>query len=505
LLQCNVIFVAGEKGTKMELSPKQQAIEQIKKAKKILIIGHKKPDGDMIGSGLALLKAFSEMEKKAELVITEKIPETFTYLEGLGKVRPKLDYQEGKLIRIDTSKIPVKGLKYQKRENFLDIFLDADKNLKFEYLEIKNGADKPDLIVVLDTPDVEAIDAAYDETPELFYEVPIINIDHHAGNEYFGAVNLIDLTATSTSEILVSLLEALQYKIATPDIATALLTGIIADTQSFRSGNTTPKSLTVAAQLLAAGAKQQEIISNLYKKKPIALLRLWGEMLSGVQEDSNFELAWTKIDLTKGSNESLTSEDVLGSIDEIMANTPTVKYFLVLVQESENSVIGKIKARKGEDLSLLAQALHAKNENQAATFKFKGLGLLDAELKTLKILHDQWQGRGHNADKNIWEALEQKPQSLAKIPENKVQKKERPVIEEPPIDSVSAEDPIRKKATLTKKEDAIETALKSLSENQVEGKGFTPLKDIMVQKKKDLGMNSGTQDEIDVFDEESEE
>jgi len=244
----------------MELSPKQQTVELIKKAKRILLLGHKDPSADMISSLLAFSEVLEKNEKVVDLIVSEETPENIQFLPFLKKIKKDFQPIGGKTIRINTEKIPISGMKYQKSEDFLDVILETDKNLKFEFLEIINGSPKPDLIVVLDTADVEKIDQIYDQNTELFFETPVVNIDHHAGNEYFGTVNLVDLTATSTAEILVSIFEALGGKFLDPDIATCLLTGITDDTQSFKSQNTTPKSLTVAAQFLASGARQQEII-----------------------------------------------------------------------------------------------------------------------------------------------------------------------------------------------------------------------------------------------------
>ena len=105
----------------------------------------------------------------------------------------------------------------------------------------------------------------------MFYETPVINIDHHASNNDFGQINLVDVVAASTTEVLYKvLLEAEQKyekKLITEDVATLLLAGIITDTGSFQHANTSPKSMEVSAELLDLGARQQEIIKNIYKTK----------------------------------------------------------------------------------------------------------------------------------------------------------------------------------------------------------------------------------------------
>ena len=110
------------------------------------------------------------------------------------------------------------------------------------------------------------VDRALEQNPTLLTNVPIINIDFHRSNENYGAVNLIEPTAASLSEMLVSLSESLQNGIIDETIATAILTGIISSTDRFTAQHTTPKTLTVAAQMMAAGAKQQQVVKGLYRR-----------------------------------------------------------------------------------------------------------------------------------------------------------------------------------------------------------------------------------------------
>ena len=95
--------------------------------------------------------------------------------------------------------------------------------------------------------------------------MPIVNLDFHRSNENYGAINLIEPTASSLSEMLVALAESLQNGIVDEEIATALLTGLMASTDRFTAAHTTAKSLTVAAQLMAAGAKQPTIVRSLFR------------------------------------------------------------------------------------------------------------------------------------------------------------------------------------------------------------------------------------------------
>lgn len=510
----------------MELSPKQQTVELIKKSDRILILGHKNPEGDMVGSLLALGQALKSLEKTPEVIISDDIPGNLQFLPTLDTITKNYQAIEGKIIRVDTKKIPVAGMKVQKSDDHLDIILDADKNLKFEFLNILNGLPKPDLIIVLDTADVEKIDKAYDENTELFFETPVVNIDHHAGNEYFGSVNLVDLTATSTAEILVSLFEALGVKISDPDIATCLLAGITVDTQSFRAQNTTPKSLTVAAQLLANGARQQEIVSNLYKMRPMALMKLWGKMLSGIKEDKNHRFAWSKIKLsdTKG----VSKDDVFEAADELLANTPDADVLLILCETEKDKVAGKLKGAKDSNVLEIAELFGGEGTAREAEFEISGKSLSDTELWVLKKLFDFWgeSAPGPSAEKRqLWDVIEKEatteisdkePLRQAQGKQDTKEDNKKESVENHYIESKKPHHEEEKpegngyielkKAKETKPDyamssndaDAIESALKSLTkeeESAEKSDGFASLKEVIDKKK------SPAPDD-DVFEEE---
>lgn len=484
----------------MELSPKQQAVNEIKRANQVLILGHQKPEGDQLGSMLALKIALEKINKKVDVVVSDKIDNLYNFLPDIKNIKNKYRHSNEKILRIDTKKVPIKGMKWQKEDDFLNIYLDAEKNLKFEFIEIENGPTKPDLIIIINTTDIEKIDQVYDKNTELFFEVPIINIDFHPGNEYFGSINLIDLTATSSAEILVSLFESLGIKIDSPDLATNLLSGIIYNTQSFRNQNTTPKSLTVAAQLLAAGANQQEIVSNFYKKKPVTLLKLWGEMLENINLDKTHRFAWTKID--SNNDDSVSREDIFGAADDLLTNTPEADVVLILYRGSEenNLVFGKLKGSKNKEVLSISKLFGGGGTTFDAYFEYKDNDLERAEKNILKLIADFWQNDDTKEKQNLWDVIE-------KEDINKKNTKTAPV-EKPDLVNKGSLGEDEKKSD-PNKNDAIEEALKSISiatKGQTK-KGFTPIREIIDQKKQGLPERD-QKDEgvpIDIFDEGEDE
>jgi phosphoesterase RecJ-like protein len=476
----------------MELSPKQQAVNEIKNAKRILVLGHKMPDGDQMGSLLALKYALEKLEKSVDIIISDKIDDKYKFLPGVAAVKSDYRHTDGKILKIDTKRIPIDGMKWQKEDDFLNIYLDTDKNLKFEFIEIINGMPKPDLIVVVDTPDIKKIDRVYDSNASIFFESPILNIDHHPGNEYFGTINLVDLTATSTAEILVSLFEALGIKIDTPDIATCLLAGILFDTQSFRGQNTTPKSLTVAAQLLAAGGRQQEIIKSYYGSNPDDLLKTWEQMLQNLNTDLNRKIMWTKI--SKTNNQHLDEDEILEAAEDLLKNNTDYEIAMILCSDknagsTEGFVLG---SNAGEALKL-SRLFGGEGNDRTAKFVITEPNLDDAEKIVLKKIAERWAMPDNKDKKELWDVIEDAPEvaETTDVAENKEALN-------------SAPETLSDKTNSAKeKEDAIEEALKSISqaERDENRKEFESVRDV-IDRKKVGGMKVIGENESDIFEDE---
>ncbi len=386
----------------MELSPKQQISELIKQSQKILVVSHKNAGGDAVGSMLALERVLTKQGKEVSLVLSEKLEETLTFLPGIEKIKNDINGARDLVIRINKDKYPVEKLSYDTEDGFLNIVLTpVNGSLEKNNLEFVNGAFKFDLIFVLDTPDVEKIDAVYDKYTELFFETPIVNIDHHSGNEYFGTVNMVDLTATSTAEILVSIIEAMGPGNFDADVSTCLLTGIIADTASFKNVNTTPKSLTISAQMLAAGARQQDIIQNLYKTRPLATLKLWGRVLAGLEYDQTHRMVVSSITARDFQETGSNIEEIHGVLDELLASTPGTDVVLLLAETGQGKVTGKLKGMNGQDVLAIAEAFGGSGHVLAAGFDMAGTTLEKAKTEVVaKIQQIRDKQLGRPAEKN---------------------------------------------------------------------------------------------------------
>lgn len=368
----------------MELTAKQQTVELIKASENILLLTHQNPDGDALGSILALQMVLMKLGKKPIAVVPDTLPSVYKFLPATDCLKSEFSGTKDFVITVNTSKTKLDKLGYKNipEENKLNIIITPTAgSFSVEDLSFNHGAFKYDLIFVLDAPDLERLGPIYDKNTELFYEVPVINIDHHAGNDYFGKVNWVDLTATSTAEILVALVESLgrDKPLIDIDVATALLTGIIVDTGSFQHANTTPKSFTVAAQLVAAGAKQQEIIRHVFKTKSLSTLKLWGHILSNVVEVPEAKFVWSKIlkedFVASGAEEAASS----GIIDELLKTAPGID-FAFLLSEKMDGVHGSFRAAQaGIDVAAIAALFGGGGHQAAAAFHIPGKKLIDTQ------------------------------------------------------------------------------------------------------------------------------
>lgn len=374
-----------------ELTPKQQVVEILKNSKNFLILTHTDPDGDALGSALAAYLTLKKLGKEATIVGTDKPGVVFSFLPSLNDIKTSMTSFRDFIISLDISQVHADKVMYRKNGDKLE-FIVTPKNGNFDekMVAFPQGNFNFDAVIVLDCPDIERIGNLYDENPDIFFETPVVNIDHHAGNSHFGKINLVDLTATSTAEILVSVFEALtgDPKFFDENIATALLTGIITDTNSFQNTNTTPKSLTVAAQLVALGGRQQEIIKNIYKTKPLSTLRLWGRALSNLRDEKGYRFVWTAIYKKDYLEVGAAEDESSGLIDELLKTASGVD-FALLLSEKNGDVHGSLRAAtKSANVSQIAEMFGGGGHPMAAGFELKDNSLEGVSSQIIQKLRD---------------------------------------------------------------------------------------------------------------------
>lgn len=251
----------------MDLTPKQQTSEAIRQAETILITTGQHPSVDQVSAVIGLAMILRAFGKKVSAVISDNLPQSVNMLEA-DLVERNFGGLRDFILKLDTNKAQVDKLRYEMIDNKLHVFVTptrgnfAPSDVTFDYGEPQFMYD---VAIVLGVPTRNRIDRIYEQNQALFERIPIINLDFHRSNENYGAVNLIEPNASSLCEMLVALAESLQGGIIDAEIATPLLMGIVASTDRFTAAHTTSKSLTVAAQMMAAGAKQQAVVKALYR------------------------------------------------------------------------------------------------------------------------------------------------------------------------------------------------------------------------------------------------
>ncbi len=389
----------------MELQPKEQILDLIEKSNKILVITHTNPDGDALGSLLALYLALAKLGKKVTAVCSDPAPASFGFLPQLEAIQAEFSGSQDFIIVLDVSETKPEKLSYNLQDKKLNIIITPKRGqFKKEDVSFSYGDYRYDLIIVLDCQDLERIGVLYEQNIQMFYETPIANIDHHAGNEYFGQVNLVELTATSTCEILYSIIEELGENLIDEDVATALLCGIITDTGSFQNSNTTPKSLTLAAQLVALGGRQQEIIQYVYKTKSVSTLKLWGKALQDIKYDLESKFAWTKVSLKDLEETGARPEETSGLIDELLSSVPEAQLVLLLSEKKKGQIFGSLRSKKEVDASLAASLFGGGGHPEAAGFTVEG-NLEEKEKEIVSKIKDYLLGK----------TKEEKKESLSEI------------------------------------------------------------------------------------------
>ena len=376
----------------MSLTPAQQFEELLKKTITPLIILPSYPSRDTLATAFALAFFLKQTGKEVHLA-GENIAKDKELLAFIGEPDNLLSSITGArdfVLTFGTTRNKILNVRTETAPDELRIYLTPENGAidprDFSFIPAKF---KFDLAVVVGAPDKEHLGKIYEENPDIFYELPIINIDNHSDNELFGQVNLVDITASSTAEILAEILEKSAFGKMNEQVSESLLAGIISATESFQKKNTTPKALQIASHLMGQGADQQKIIRSLYKTQPFHLLKLWGRVMAQVKWDESLKLIWALVSVEDLVQARASAHDLPSVLEKIRGNYSSGNFFMMIYPESHTQVRGLIKAATSESLTLLAErftegTLHGDTLEFALT-----LGSLDeAERVTLERLRD---------------------------------------------------------------------------------------------------------------------
>lgn len=294
---------------------------ELQQSARVLLIAHKKPDGDTLGASSSVLNWLLREEKQVTVFCADLPPHIFQYIDN---------------IHLYTNNPEVFDAKY-------------------------------DIVIVFDSGDLRYCGVA-EHVPRLQPGYLLVNIDHHVTNEHFAHLNLVFTDASSTAEVVHRFYEANNIMVD-PRMATSLLTGLFTDTSHFSNAATTSGSIDAAGKMFASGARHHDITRSVLNNKNVDTLKLWGLVLSRIHYNPRLDIVSTYV-LNNDVGE-MTSDVVDGIANFLNAVTGQTDTILVLKELPNGDIKGSFRSIK-RDISKLAKLMGGGGHKKAAGFTVKG-------------------------------------------------------------------------------------------------------------------------------------
>lgn len=252
-----------------------QVVQLIEQKQRFMITSHVRPDGDGLGSGLALSWMLRALNKEGDVVLRDRVPPAYRVLPGS------------------------------------DLVVVQD-----------DVAEKYDAAFIIECSDVDR-----PGLPGLKDQF-VVNIDHHSTTVPFGDINWIDSTAAAVGEMIYNLCKALGVEV-TKEIAECIYTALLTDTGSFHFSNTTERTLKIASELVRRGVEPARISEALFYSNSFAKVRLLGLVLSNIERDESGRIAWIKMDRATMYEADACEEDSDGIVNHALSicNVEAVAFF----------------------------------------------------------------------------------------------------------------------------------------------------------------------------------
>lgn len=247
----------------MDAQAKQQVAEQIRQATNILVTVSTDPSVDQLAACIGLTLLLNKMNKHATAVFSGKVPSTIEFLQPEKTIETNTDSLRDFIISLDKSKAD--KLRYKVEDQFVRIFITPYRtSISQKDLEFSQGDFNVEVVMALGVKSRSQLDAAITAHGRILHDAVVVSVNAGEGRApNLGQLNWQDPAASSLCEMLVSISEAFGSNLIDSQMATAFLTGIVAETERFSNTKTSPKVMTMSAQLMAAGANQQLIASKL--------------------------------------------------------------------------------------------------------------------------------------------------------------------------------------------------------------------------------------------------
>ncbi len=316
----------------------EEVIRLIKENNRFLVLSHVNPEGDAVGSLLGLALALRDMGKDVTAYLEDPVPEIFRFLPGADTVVHDLGDQEP-----------------------FQVTFAVDCGQKERLGAGFSGFKEPGLIV---------------------------NIDHHATNDRFGDVNVIEPGASATGEMIFDLLKAMGAHI-TPEVATNLYVAIHTDTGSFRYSSSTADAFIKTGELVRLGADPWEVTTRVYESYPVEKLRLLGLSLSTleVMNLNGAGVALMRVTLDMFRKTGGAKEHTDGFVN-FARSIKGVEVAVLFREDGPDRYKVSLRSKGNVDVSLIASAFGGGGHHNAAGFNMEG-GFEEIKKRVLDVISEK--------------------------------------------------------------------------------------------------------------------
>lgn len=240
---------------------KQQVIEKLQAANNILVTVSKDPSVDQLSACIGLTLLLNKMNKHATAVFSGQVPKVIGFLKPEETIEKNTDSLRDFIIALDKAKAD--KLRYKVEDEIVKIFITPYKaSISEKDLIFSQGDFNVDVVVALGVHRQQELDEAITAHGRILHDAVVISVNNTPETD-LGSIHWQDLAASGMSELVSSLATTMSTDLLDVQIATALLTGIVSETDHFGNKKTTPQTMTVSASLLAAGANQQRVATEL--------------------------------------------------------------------------------------------------------------------------------------------------------------------------------------------------------------------------------------------------
>lgn len=236
----------------------QKVADAIKNANNILVTINRNPNVDEVAAAIGLTFVLEKLEKFTTAIFSGQIPPAAEFLNPSDTFESNMEILRDFIVTVDKAKVD--RLRYKVEGDVVRIYITPYRTtLSEDDLKYESGDYNVDLLIALGAVTEQDFDDAIQGAVRILHDATVLSINNSGDAPAFATLNWSDSTETSYCEMVTDLAEMLNENEMDENTATALLTGIIAETDQFKNSKTTPKAMQIAAKLMGYGANQQLI------------------------------------------------------------------------------------------------------------------------------------------------------------------------------------------------------------------------------------------------------